>query len=163
MCKYSHQNCFIKYLPSLYDGGILGCCAVQSFGCIPAFRRNMLPPHEFWGSHGDEDVDVGLLGGNTVGLVGKYQNPEDRDSMFLRNVDIYLHVHPALQPRRSTSTYCLYLQGWRAKRPHSAATQQITTICNSHRRENVKSCTLNIFFSLSLWYQVSYSKERVHL
>jgi hypothetical protein len=27
-----------------FDCGFLGCCAVQSSGCIPTFRRHMLPP-----------------------------------------------------------------------------------------------------------------------
>jgi hypothetical protein len=43
------------------------------------------------------------------GLVGRYQrfegtfSPEDGDSIFLRNVGIYLQVHTALQPRRLIS------------------------------------------------------------
>jgi hypothetical protein len=32
-------------------------------------------------------------------------NPEDGDSMFLRNVGIYLLVHTALQPTKPTSTW----------------------------------------------------------
>jgi hypothetical protein len=37
------------------------------------------------------------------GLLGKYQHffrAKDRDSMFLRNVDLYLKVDTTLQPRR---------------------------------------------------------------
>jgi hypothetical protein len=33
-------------------------------------------------------------------------SPEDRDSMFLRNVGIYRLVYTALIPRRSSSTVC---------------------------------------------------------
>jgi hypothetical protein len=50
------------------------------------------------------------------GLVGRYQSfgentasfsPEDRGSMFLRNVGICLQVHMASQPGRPTSTTLL--------------------------------------------------------
>jgi hypothetical protein len=26
------------------DGGLLGCCSMQSFDCIPTFQRSKLPP-----------------------------------------------------------------------------------------------------------------------
>jgi hypothetical protein len=45
------------------------------------------------GSHGGEDVDVGLLGCNV--LCNGTQT-----SKLLQNVDIYLYVHTQLQPRR---------------------------------------------------------------
>jgi hypothetical protein len=37
------------------------------------------------------------------GLVDRF-SPEDGDSMFLRNVGVYLQVHTALQTIRPTST-----------------------------------------------------------
>jgi hypothetical protein len=48
------------------------------------------------------------------GLVGRYEHfgesnfsPEDGDSMFLRNVGVYLQIHMALLPRRPTMTNSL--------------------------------------------------------
>jgi hypothetical protein len=51
----------------------------------------------------------------SCGLVGRKQHfggmycPEDGDSLFLRNVSIYIRVRTASEPRRTMSTFLLQL------------------------------------------------------
>jgi hypothetical protein len=53
---------------------------------------------DIWGSHGGEDVDVGLLGCNAV-WTGSIFVAGDGD-----DVDMYLQAYMALQPRRPTTS-----------------------------------------------------------
>jgi hypothetical protein len=46
---------------------------------------------ETWGSHGSRDVDV--LGCDTMSNCRQDFSPEYGDSIFLKNVSIYLRVH----------------------------------------------------------------------
>jgi hypothetical protein len=58
-------------------------------GKTPKFRRNKLSP------------SFALK--METGMFSKTFSPEDGGSIFFRNVDVYLQVHTALQPRRPTS------------------------------------------------------------
>jgi hypothetical protein len=55
--------------------------------------------------------------------------PEDGDSMFLRNMSIYLQVHMALQPRRQTST-CAFMISVQANK-FNVSTRNCTTARNT--------------------------------
>jgi hypothetical protein len=57
------------------DDCLLGCCSVWSGRSLPTFQRCLLPPSRPWWCR------------NAI------FSPEDGDSMFLRNVGIYLRVY----------------------------------------------------------------------
>jgi hypothetical protein len=56
---------------------------------------------EIWGSDGDEDVDVGLLGWMPCGLVGRYFYPDDGD--YVSPKRWYLPTSPYGDTKQKTS------------------------------------------------------------
>jgi hypothetical protein len=101
----------------------------------------------------------------SCGLGNRYQrfgetyclhfSPEDGDSMFLRNVVIYLHFHTALQTRRPTSTKACsvgLLVELVSKRSKSSLFIKLFSVVKKSAHENIRIKILNTYWQCVIQY-----------
>jgi hypothetical protein len=101
----------IFYIPVPYRKTLRQSLPSGLYGCETwslTLREEPYIEGEIWGSHGGENVDVGLLNRTAVWTCRWTQMFQRNilppssalETTYLRNAGVYLQVHMALQPRR---------------------------------------------------------------